>query len=165
MTFLCQTSGPNVISILTNAYSTWRKYENNLLARYEGFDCIDSHLECADPESSWTIMKQLLHQRHQCFSPTAPKPQQTDWIQILLLPAGPGGTPAGWPDLAKFQHFGKILKVFGQVRKHYLVFDKFWRYISFAFFHCFKWPNIDQIIIIKPHLHTCSTDKRLQRPL
>ena len=68
-----------VISILTNAYSTWRKYENNLLARYEGFDCIDSHLECADPESSWTI--------ETLTPPTAPKflsngtKATTDWIQ------------------------------------------------------------------------------------
>ena len=70
-----------VISILTNAYSTWRKYENNLLARYEGFDCIDSHIECADPESSWTIEwnsnstngTKVSLQRHQSHNRLNPK--------------------------------------------------------------------------------------------
>ena len=35
-------------------------------------------------------------------------------------------THAEWPDLAKFRHFGIILKVFGNFSKVNLVFGKIW---------------------------------------
>ena len=59
-----------------------------------------------------------------------------------------GGLEAVWPDLAKFRHFGKILKVFGQ----FLVgtfsilqtFEPTWViFMLRANFHCCKWPKIE----------------------
>ena len=35
-----------------------------------------------------------------------------------------------WPDLAKFRHFGKILKDFGNIWRAYLVLATFWTYFG-----------------------------------
>ena len=49
-----------------------------------------------------------------------------------------------WPDLAKFRHFGNMLKVFGNCLRVYLAFGKIFCFL--ADFHCCKWPKIEQMI-------------------
>ena len=53
------------------------------------------------------------------------------------------GPVAVWPDLAKFHHFGKYLKIFGNIFKVYLVLGKVF---------CSLWPNLyafGQISLLK----------------
>ena len=51
------------------------------------------------------------------------------------------------PDLAKFRHFGTILKVFGKLMRVYLVFGKSFKLTlakmlcCWASFHCCRWPH------------------------
>ena len=61
-----------------------------------------------------------------------------------------------WPNLAKFYHFGKFLKVFGNYLRVYLVFVKILNLLLQkmwfgANFNCCKWPDIE---IIKASGHT-----------
>ena len=63
-----------------------------------------------------------------------------------------------WPDLAKFHHFGKYLKIFGNIFKVYLVlgnvFNSIWQYL-YAIGHIFitenEWPIIEDTIWSSGH--------------
>ena len=60
-----------------------------------------------------------------------------------------------WPDLVKFHHFGKYLKIFGNIFKFYLVLGKVSNLAQFvcywANFHNWKWPNIENTIWSSGH--------------
>ena len=60
--------------------------------------------------------------------------------------------------LASVTRFGKILKVFTNILRVYLLFFKIlnllWQKL-YAIVQCFQWPNIEQIILLSRHTDAC----------